>query len=502
MTARLVGWLPNRQRLDSTVGTVARVGATPDNDVVVRIDGVSRTHARIVQQPDGYWLEDAGSRNGTWLNGERVTRARLRHLDVITLGRFADVVFVERGGEVSAPEPVTEVVQARLEWLDGPARGTIMAIPHGEIIIGRAESCGIVIDSDAISRAHARLTITGEGVTLEDLGSVNGTLRDGRPVTRPVTLESGAEVDVGGARRFRVLIDGAAAAGAARLEGATPIGAQDMEWATRLVWSASDLLGAQGGGVAGIPLAPSPQQSPAGPGAAKEIKPAAVPAASVQSQPSTDRELGTIRDAPGPEAPPAFEPAPTSSSRPSTERAGPPLERPPQLGAAQGASTQLGVELGRGMPPVPTTLKPPPASVLGFRDVGPTPRAGAGARAAPAASGGSSSAAETSLPSTTAPIESIRLSGALGVFVIPRGTATVGRAMDATVRIDSREMSRIHSVLHVTDQAVTVEDRGSVNGTSVNGTPMTGTRALADGDRVSFADFEFRVEFTRTEGTS
>src|SRR5688572_24497488 len=99
MTARLVGWIPNAGRLDRTIGPLARVGATPDNDVVVRVDGVSRAHARIVAQPDGYYLEDIGSRNGTLLNGERVTRAKLRHLDVITLGRFADVVFMVEGTE-------------------------------------------------------------------------------------------------------------------------------------------------------------------------------------------------------------------------------------------------------------------------------------------------------------------------------------------------------------------------------------------------------------------
>ena len=61
-------------------------------------------------------------------------------------------------------------------------------------------------------------------------------------------------------------------------------------------------------------------------------------------------------------------------------------------------------------------------------------------------------------------------------------------------------MSRIHAILTVTDQEVIVEDRGSINGTSVNGTAISGRRSLVHGDRVCFADFEFRLEVKRAEG--
>ena len=100
------------------------------------------------------------------------------------------------------------------------------------------------------------------------------------------------------------------------------------------------------------------------------------------------------------------------------------------------------------------------------------------------------------------PIASVTLSGDQGTFTITRGSSTVGRAPEATIRIDSREVSRIHAVLHVSEKDVVVEDRGSVNGSSINGTAFTGNRPLEDGDRVSFADFEFRIAITRTEGNS
>ena len=79
---------------DVAVRELLRIGAAADNDFRVAVPGVSRHHARIQRDGDAYWLEDAGSTNGTFLNGLRVARERLRHLDVITLGRDVDLITV------------------------------------------------------------------------------------------------------------------------------------------------------------------------------------------------------------------------------------------------------------------------------------------------------------------------------------------------------------------------------------------------------------------------
>jgi serine phosphatase RsbU (regulator of sigma subunit) len=63
------------------------LGRQGDNDLVLLDTRISRRHARIVQDSEGYWLEDAGSRHGTFVNGERVTATRrLRPGDQISLG--------------------------------------------------------------------------------------------------------------------------------------------------------------------------------------------------------------------------------------------------------------------------------------------------------------------------------------------------------------------------------------------------------------------------------
>ena len=67
-----------------------RIGRMPDSDVnfdpEVDLDASGR-HAEIRSENGRYILVDAGSRNGTWLNGQRVKHAALRVDDEIELGR-------------------------------------------------------------------------------------------------------------------------------------------------------------------------------------------------------------------------------------------------------------------------------------------------------------------------------------------------------------------------------------------------------------------------------
>ncbi len=73
------------------------IGRAPDAAVRVDLFEVSRHHARIVLQAGGADIEDLGSKNGTYLRGERLTvRARLRDGDEVRIGP-ASLVFRELG---------------------------------------------------------------------------------------------------------------------------------------------------------------------------------------------------------------------------------------------------------------------------------------------------------------------------------------------------------------------------------------------------------------------
>ncbi len=66
--------------------------------------------------------------------------------------------------------------------------------------IGR-ECNGLLLDDPAISRRHLRLQPeSGGGVSVEDLGSTNGTIVDGQPATMPMLARPGSSIELGGVR--------------------------------------------------------------------------------------------------------------------------------------------------------------------------------------------------------------------------------------------------------------------------------------------------------------
>jgi pSer/pThr/pTyr-binding forkhead associated (FHA) protein len=69
------------------------VGRADENGLVVKDDGVSRFHARLLYNNGSLWLQDAGSRNGVFVNGRRVTgHQALKVGDEITIAESAFAV--------------------------------------------------------------------------------------------------------------------------------------------------------------------------------------------------------------------------------------------------------------------------------------------------------------------------------------------------------------------------------------------------------------------------
>lgn len=62
-------------------------------------------------------------------------------------------------------------------------------LPPGEYLIGREDECPIHIENTSVSRRHARITNSEQGVILEDLGSSNGTAIGGQLLTGPTPLQ-------------------------------------------------------------------------------------------------------------------------------------------------------------------------------------------------------------------------------------------------------------------------------------------------------------------------
>ncbi len=70
------------------------VGRDLSNDIVINDPEISRRHARLFQQGNGYVLEDLGSTNGSFVNGQRLVGPNiLRPGDTITFGERMSMVF-------------------------------------------------------------------------------------------------------------------------------------------------------------------------------------------------------------------------------------------------------------------------------------------------------------------------------------------------------------------------------------------------------------------------
>ena len=68
--------------------------------------------------------------------------------------------------------------------------------------IGRGEECDIVIPDRKISRQHARVRPTDDGIILEDLDSKNGTHHNGAPIKGSIALSDGDSVQIALAQKF------------------------------------------------------------------------------------------------------------------------------------------------------------------------------------------------------------------------------------------------------------------------------------------------------------
>ncbi|HVI17107.1 MAG TPA: FHA domain-containing protein, partial [Gaiellales bacterium] len=92
----------------------------------------------------------------------------------------------------AAPEPRQET--ATLEWADGT-----VTIGSRVVTIGRSSDCDVRVDDANVSRRHAEVRRIGDGYSLVDLGSTNGTEVNGQRI-QETALMNGDVISVGTTR--------------------------------------------------------------------------------------------------------------------------------------------------------------------------------------------------------------------------------------------------------------------------------------------------------------
>jgi pSer/pThr/pTyr-binding forkhead associated (FHA) protein len=186
--------------------------------VVPEVDGrlgddpeISRRHARVSRGAHGrLTIEDLGSANGTLVNDERIDAPRTLELgDLVKVGQTVLQV-TDRSGEVpeeprpseQAPaveaSPMAAEANAALVITAGTAPGLRLTL-RDELVIGRGVSGeGRLSDDPDLSRRHARVARDATGqLTIEDLGSANGTFVNDERVRGRRVLNVGDSVRVG-----------------------------------------------------------------------------------------------------------------------------------------------------------------------------------------------------------------------------------------------------------------------------------------------------------------
>lgn len=121
---------------------------------------------------------------------------------------------------------------------EGPLKGQRWPMSR-TVVIGREATCEIVIPDRQISRFHARLTVTPEGIILEDLGSKNGTHHNGNLLSAPVMLQDGDKVQISYVQEFLFFTSDATVP---LSEGMGRPGRLVMEQKSRRVWVNQQML--------------------------------------------------------------------------------------------------------------------------------------------------------------------------------------------------------------------------------------------------------------------
>ncbi len=164
---------------------------------------VSSEHARFWKDEQGYWVEDLGSKNGTFLNRNRLkAKTLLMDGDEVEIGNVLFRVYI-----VPKEQAVSEELFAgEIEVVRGARKGEKFSLDQGDLIVGRElEGSGVISlpdDETMVSTEHAVFRKVRGAYTIRDLGSTNGTSVNGEKQVS-ARLSDGDEVTIGNVT-FRV----------------------------------------------------------------------------------------------------------------------------------------------------------------------------------------------------------------------------------------------------------------------------------------------------------
>ena len=190
------------------------IGRSPDNDIVLDDQRVSRHHARLVRQNGHFILTDLGSSNGTWLYGERISKdVEVTPGATFKVGAHSVTIKVadekKNGAAVPAGPGSGATMQMALPTDASALTTERLHLDKPVMTLGRDPSCDLVLDHPAVSRLHAEIRKEGENFFIFDLKSTNGTFVNSEAVETKRQLQPGDEIRIAS---YRITFDGMAIA--------------------------------------------------------------------------------------------------------------------------------------------------------------------------------------------------------------------------------------------------------------------------------------------------
>lgn len=195
------------------------VGRDPEADIPIDNVSVSRDHAVFRREGDGWIVQDRGSTNGTFLNGDRVDGVRpVAPGDEIHVGKFC-VVFDRAVGVAESPplrsaEPAADATmhvkayeirdlvetsqlqrRAHLAWRSGSEEGIVDLEDTPAILIGTDELCDLRVPEGP--KHHLLVVRDARGVEVRNLHAWTAMHVAGNPAKR-VRLADGDVIEMAG----------------------------------------------------------------------------------------------------------------------------------------------------------------------------------------------------------------------------------------------------------------------------------------------------------------
>jgi pSer/pThr/pTyr-binding forkhead associated (FHA) protein len=198
------------------------IGRNPGNDILIDNVGVSRRHAVIKWTDDHAVIEDLGSANGTFVNGQKITSRQLQDRDEVLVLKHRLVYRVSKDAAAPKLEVPADVGQ-RTMYIDSSAVAQAvggkpggkpeaappklrpclilpdrkkLALEAAAITLGSGPGCQVKLSGMLVAKAHARIVPDKEGqYKIVHLAGLAGTRVNGEKITEHV-LRHGDEIEI------------------------------------------------------------------------------------------------------------------------------------------------------------------------------------------------------------------------------------------------------------------------------------------------------------------